>query len=265
MSKTGGGRGTNQYGIKGRSKGSTLGAGHSRAAEEPKVDPTGIADAPELNRELIEQCLGDLAAILNRLGVTARLDIVGGAAIALAHYRRPPTTDVDGFFHPALAVLNASEQVRRMHGLPENWLNDAATAFLPHDAPRFIELHRYGHVTISVAPPELLLAMKLRACRMRKDFYDIAYLLRTCDVRSVGEAKAHLDRFFPEEELSPVDLALVGAALGHVVIPLEDEPIDLPAMHARSPLATCARWVLREDARCALPPGHPGDCASGPR
>jgi hypothetical protein len=55
-----------------------------------------------------------------------------------------------------------------------------------------------GNVIVERADTDVLLAMKLRACRPRKDLFDLAVLLRHRDVRSVVEAEAWLDRFSPK-------------------------------------------------------------------
>lgn len=65
----------------------------------------------------------------------------------------------------------------------------------------------------------VLLAMKPRACRPRKDLFDLAVLLRHHDVRSVVEAEAWLDRFFPEDQVK--DPSIVEAALGAITLPTD--------------------------------------------
>jgi hypothetical protein len=54
--------------------------------------------------------------------------------------------------------------------------------------PAFRRLRERDGVRISVGSPQLLLAMKLRAGRGRRDIADVDTLLDACRVSSVGEA-----------------------------------------------------------------------------
>jgi hypothetical protein len=151
-------------------------------------------------------------------------------------------------------------------GLPDDWLNDEAALFLPVGGrpPGTIAIER-GSVTVTVAPPDLLLAMKLRACRPGKDADDIAILLRACDVRSVDEAVELIDRVYDgEEEMPPHGPALVRRALSRVNVRLADGDDELPPVAPRPDRQTCDRWILRADARCGLAIDHPGGCEPAP-
>jgi hypothetical protein len=108
----------------------------------------------------------------------------------------------------------------------------------------------------------VLLAMKLRACRPSKDLFDLAYLLRRCDVRSTEEAAAWLDRYYPEQELTERHLATVRLALGAISLPTHP-PTQLDAVELRPEPTTCNRWVVAEDGRCVLRPGHSEQCSTG--
>lgn len=244
-----------------------MGKTTARRSLEPSIALTDMDEysptptTAMLTAAMIKECLLDVAGSLDKRGVSATINLVGGAAIALAHYDRPPTTDVDTFLHPAEEVLAEARRVAGKRHLRPDWLNTAAAQFVPPDSPPFITLFNSGRVTVTVAPPDILLAMKLRACRPNKDFFDIAYLLRECDVRSVDEAIAHMKRFSPEEEIPPNRLSMVERALEAVDIPTEP-PIHLEAAIPRQPPTTCQSWVLREDGRCSRPTGHSGDCAT---
>jgi hypothetical protein len=114
-----------------------------------------------------------------------------------------------------------------------------------------------GDVVVERVDTDVLLAMKLRACRPRKDLFDLAVLLRHHDIRSVAEAEEWLDQFFPEEQVK--DRAIVEAAIGSITLPT-DPPTDLEPVHRRErDDLPCRQWVVREDGRCVLPAGHAGD------
>ena len=87
-------------------------------------------------------------------------------------------------------VKAAAADVALAHGLPVDWLNDAALAYIPPvGADDWIEVVREGSVTISIGSPQMLLAMKLYANRGRRDADDIDYLLGVCGVTTVQDAQ----------------------------------------------------------------------------
>jgi hypothetical protein len=59
-----------------------------------------------------------------------------------------------------------------------------------------------GPVTISIASPQLLLAMKLYANRGTRDSADIEVLLALCEVTSVEEAQEIHERYHAQEVLT---------------------------------------------------------------
>ncbi len=82
------------------------------------ADPSGT-----LTPERIRAALERLAAILSDQGVTARIDVFGGASLALAYSRnRTATADVDGSYSPIAAVETAAEQVAYEMDLAAGWL-----------------------------------------------------------------------------------------------------------------------------------------------
>jgi hypothetical protein len=141
----------------------------------------------------------ELAELLADQGVRARIFVVGGAAMALAYYERESTKDVDAVFAPADVVADAARVIGLRRGLPEGWLNAAANLYLPPDVG--LESGRptieSGGVEIAVAPADLLLAMKLRASRGRRDIEDIAVLLREVGVTTVDAAIGVYEQFYP--------------------------------------------------------------------
>jgi transposase len=83
-------------------------------------------------------------------------------------------------------------------GLPPGWLNSDAKAYIPLVAPgHWRHLFRDGGVTVSTAPARMLLAMKLKANRGRRDAEDIARLLAVCKVKTVRASPADLRELPP--------------------------------------------------------------------
>lgn len=215
-------------------------------------------------REEVREHLEDLADGLTGAGVEVHILLVGGAALSFYYDRDQGTTDVDGAGHPREVVLAHATALAEEKGFRPDWFNEAATGFFPHEEiARHLVIER-GTVRVEVAEPEVLLAMKLRACRPQKDLADLAFLLRRCDVRTVDEAVGWLERYYPEEELSERDKATVQAALGEIELPTRP-PTLLPAVDPRPAPPICRHWVLKEDGHCVLPFEHEGGCSTKER
>jgi Nucleotidyltransferase of unknown function (DUF6036) len=146
------------------------------------------------------QALGDELTSRN---VRGQIFIVGGAAMALAYSTRRVTRDVDAVFEPKAAIYDAAGKVAEDLGLPEDWLNDAAKAFMPgndQDARPLPDIHG---VEITTASPRYLLAMKLMATRIGEDDEDIEVLIRQCKISSTQEALELLEQMYTAREPSP--------------------------------------------------------------
>lgn len=158
----------------------------------------------------IRDALDELTEELARRNVVARILIVGGAAMALAYYERDSTNDIDGMYQPADEVNQAARAVAEQQGYPPDWLNDKVKQFAPPsgDLEPQVILERNG-VTISVAGPKYMLAMKLLAARGRRDTRDVEVLLDACDIQSLEQARELLESFYPDHLLSDKARALV--------------------------------------------------------
>lgn len=151
-------------------------------------------------RARIMEALTALGEDLTRLGVRGQIYIVGGAAMALAYSTRRVTRDIDAVFEPKMVIYEAAARVAEDLGLPENWLNDGAKAFVPGNDPDQRPLLGVQGLEIAIASPRFLLAMKLMAMRFGEDEEDIQILLGAANVRSPGEAIALLRQLYPTRE-----------------------------------------------------------------
>lgn len=135
---------------------------------------TGTFDRVE-----VERLLGLLSVKLTDRRIAGKVYIVGGAAIALQHDGRRTTDDVDALAAPAGAVGAAAREVAAEEGLPDNWLNDAARAWIPPlPEGQSMDPGSDPGLGIETAPPEHLLAMKIVAQRGKRDMDDIVLLAR---------------------------------------------------------------------------------------
>lgn len=168
-----------------------------------------------LDRDDIVDALDELLTALVAERATAHIRIVGGAALAINFGREGTTADVDALYGSSDTVEEAARTIARRRGWPDSWLNDKAKMFATHfDAEDdWVAYAVRGGVEIRIASAQLLLAMKLRAARGRRDAGDIDLLLDECEVHTVAEARGIFERYYPEEELSDRALRQLEARL----------------------------------------------------
>ena len=168
-----------------------------------------------MDRDEIDGALRELAQELDERGVTARIYLVGGAAMVLAYQSRFSTDDVDGSGYPTDEVLAVAAEVAERRGLRSNWLDDSVKVYFPiASEPEWRPVIKVGTVEVVVADEHTLLAMKLRASRGRRDEADIEFLLGKCQITSVDDALALYEEYFPEDELPPQAIPMLRHALG---------------------------------------------------
>lgn len=169
-----------------------------------------------LSTKDLQRLFQSLNAELGASGVKGELYLVGGAVMCLALAARPSTRDVDAVFHPTAAIRNAARRVAESEGVALDWLNDAVKGFLS-PAGRFDTYLDLDHLTVMIAQPDYLLAMKCLAFRIGEGFHDeadIRYLLRHLDIASYDDALSVIGRFYPVERFPPKTLYALEEILG---------------------------------------------------
>ena len=137
-----------------------------------------------LDRERIVALLGELGGRLNSRGLEADLYVVGGTAMALAYDRLRVTRDIDAVGEPMAAIEAEAREMAAIHrDLPADWLSARVMPLLPRsfDADR-IEALAWPGLTVNVASPRRLLAMKVRAGRYDRDLQDIWVLCQVLEL-----------------------------------------------------------------------------------
>lgn len=158
-----------------------------------------------LDRETIVELLTQLGARLARRGLEAELYVVGGTAMALAYNRTKVTTDIDAIFEPVAEVeAEARAMARDRRDLPDDWLNSKVKPLLPvlYDQNQVEAISAPG-ISVNVASPEHLLAMKVRAARDDRDLQDVLALVRILNLRSMPEVWAIADAVWTTELITP--------------------------------------------------------------
>jgi hypothetical protein len=153
-----------------------------------------------LTRERIEEAFIQLDRELGRARQRATIHLVGGAVMCLVFRARESTKDVDGWFDDARTVRAAAAKVAGVLDLPENWLNDAAKAFIPEHA-RFERWRSLSSLEILVADARTLFAMKCAAARTEEDAGDIRVLARELGLQSSKDALQVVESFYPAARL----------------------------------------------------------------
>ena len=162
--------------------------------------------SPDEIRNLLEE----LAVRLDAAGIAVGIRVVGGAAVSILDNDRRSTSDIDAVIVPAGAAAEVVAALGTERGLPANWLNDAALAYVPPVGPEdWIEILRTGEVSVSIGSVQMLLAMKLLANRGIRDSADIEFLLEACNVRSLEDAQTIYEKYHAQEVLSPSAAARV--------------------------------------------------------
>ena len=161
----------------------------------------------------VREVLIELVRRLAERGDTARIYVIGGAAVALENPARTATQDIDGFIRltDATDIIDAIQLER---GLDAEWFNWHAQGLQPPvgGEEMWHEVFRDGDVVLYAANTDALLAMKLRAARA-KDTPDIAYLLTACHVTTLEQAEAVFEQHYPGDALTDIAIARVEHAL----------------------------------------------------
>ena len=165
---------------------------------------------PARSRALLEELVQRLAE--RQSG--ARVLVVGGAAIALMAPDRRSTRDIDCVILPAGVADAIIDDMTHAHGLDDGWINASALAFFPPvGLEDWHEVMRMDEVSVCIASPDMLLAMKLFANRVSRDWDDIRFLLAHLGITSVEQAQAIYERYHAQDVIPDSAVARLEAWL----------------------------------------------------
>ncbi len=141
------------------------------------------------SREKVVAVLTQLGSRLDAQGIRGEIYLVGGTAMLLGYNRLTVTADIDAVFTPVLEIEQIVAEMHRADpSLPADWLNSKVLPLLPRISDsRAWEALDISGLTVSVASPEFLLAMKARASRGRRDFEDIGVLAEILGITSLNQ------------------------------------------------------------------------------
>ena len=136
--------------------------------------------------EALRSALESLAGRLARRDAHARLYIVGGAAMILAHDAPHATRDIDAAIDGDYqAVTDAVLAIARERDWPTTWLNEQATPYMPPPHRReTVTVLDHPNLHVAAATANQMLAMKARAAR-RTDIGDVRRLVAATGIGTV--------------------------------------------------------------------------------
>lgn len=137
----------------------------------------------------VVEILTELGIQLDARGLEGEIYIVGGTAMMLGYTRNTLTNDIDGLFTPRDEIEVIADQMRsQFPRLTKGWLNNKVVPLLPRvkDSGAWQALKIPG-LTVSVASPEHMLAMKARAGRSLRDLEDVAILVELLEITTFRE------------------------------------------------------------------------------
>lgn len=143
----------------------------------------------ELTVERVSALLAELGERLAGRGIEGEIYVVGGAAMMLAYDRTRVTRDIDAVGVPQEEIdLEVRAMAADHRDLDSDWLNARVLPLLPRgvDGERLQVLGGPG-LTVNVASPKWMLAMKARAARGRRDLDDIWVLCQILSIRAVDD------------------------------------------------------------------------------
>lgn len=158
-----------------------------------------------MEKDDIVTALQMLSSLLAEAGVNGEICLYGGAVMCLVYHARASTKDVDAVFEPSDAIRRAAARVADRLQLPDDWLNDGVKGFLV-EHPRKI-WGKFSNLTIYMAEPEYLFAMKALAARIdTMDRDDMKLLLDDLNIQSVEDAASLVEKYYPKRLIKPATM-----------------------------------------------------------
>ena len=119
------------------------------------------------------------------------------------YFDRDSTRDIDAGFPSDPVISEVMQEIALREKLPANWINNEAAMFFGFPPSSYWTTKRtIGDVTLKVASPELMLALKIKASRGRRDNEDVVELLRILGLSSIEEVLAIYVNVYAQEEMN---------------------------------------------------------------
>ena len=161
-----------------------------------------------MNKQDIVENLRLLDKKLRENNMYGEVDLYGGAVMCLGLNARESTHDIDALFAPKTNIRLLIQEVADENGLPDDWMNDGVKGFVSSKGKVIpLELGNFTNLSICMASPEYLFAMKCLSCRMQIDnsteIDDIRFLINYLDIQSVEAAEDIILQYYPAKMFKP--------------------------------------------------------------
>ncbi len=153
-----------------------------------------------MTAEQIMDLFQKINAELEKISLNGTILICGGALMALNYNRERVTEDIDALFRPKEEFEQIISDLADKHGLPKNWLNDEITKTLSLSDYESEVIAHFSHLEVRAVTIEVLLAMKLMACR-DKDANDIKLLVSRLGNFDFDEVMELVRKYAPSNRL----------------------------------------------------------------
>ena len=139
---------------------------------------------------------------LKLAGEKGEIGIVGGAVMCLVYNARESTRDVNAIFKPSQIIRTLAKSIGKAEGLPEDWLNDAAKAYIQGDFVRE-EVLSLSHLNVWAPEPKYMLAMKCISSRVdTSDGDDIRFLIKLLKLKNAQQVFKIIQGYYPKSQIA---------------------------------------------------------------
>ena len=162
-----------------------------------------------LDASTIKTLLLELNDELGKHGEVGEVGLVGGAVMCLVYNARAATRDVDAVFKPTAVIRKLARALASKHDLPDDWLNDAAKAYVQGEFKQESVLS-LAHLRVWAPEPRYMLAMKCLAARWdTHDRSDVIFLIGKLGLTKAAEVFSIIEAYYPKRRILPKTQFLV--------------------------------------------------------
>lgn len=153
-----------------------------------------------MSKEDLIRNLEHLNSKLQQDNEQGEIVLVGGAVMCLLYGNRQTTRDIDAIFEPKSKIYQKAKEIAEEGDFPSDWLNDEVKGFMSEKAD-YSEFITMSNLTVNVATPEYMLAMKCLSSRTDSDSErsDIETLLKHLNLKTWDQVEEIILRYYPKK------------------------------------------------------------------
>jgi hypothetical protein len=156
-----------------------------------------------LTTQTMRKLLENLNEALASEGEMGEIGMVGGAVMCLVYNARESTRDIDAIFEPSRLIRTLARKVAEANNISEDWLNDAAKAYIQGHFGRHTVLE-LSHLRIWAPEAKYMLAMKCISARWDShDKTDVVFLIRHLRLKNPKDVFKVIESYYPKQKIPP--------------------------------------------------------------